>query len=129
VSWDRRFSDPVELPKGQKLITLRDAALYITKLPKAAHDAKEWQAAMETLILGATVGGADDVRAHRHHASAESSRRTRVRPVAKGQALGTPEAGAGSMTEASSIAASDYFGGRSSPTSHAAIDGSSSGSI
>jgi hypothetical protein len=26
--------------------TLRDAALYITKLPKAEHDADEWQAAM-----------------------------------------------------------------------------------
>jgi hypothetical protein len=25
---------------------LRDAALYITKLPKAEHDADEWQAAM-----------------------------------------------------------------------------------
>jgi hypothetical protein len=28
------------------LVTLRDAALYITKLPKAEHDADEWQAAM-----------------------------------------------------------------------------------
>jgi hypothetical protein len=36
---------------------------YITKLPKAEHDAKEWQAAMEALILVATHGGADDVRA------------------------------------------------------------------
>lgn len=39
VSWDRAFSEPIELPKGKKLITLRDAALYITKLPKAEHDA------------------------------------------------------------------------------------------
>ena len=36
---DRAFSEPIELPKGKKLITLRDAALYITKLPKAEHDA------------------------------------------------------------------------------------------
>jgi hypothetical protein len=50
-------ADPVELPKGQKLITLRDAALYITKLPKAAHDAKEWQAAMEALLLVAEHDG------------------------------------------------------------------------
>jgi hypothetical protein len=34
---------------------VRDAATYITKLPKAGHDAAEWQAAMETLLL--VVGG------------------------------------------------------------------------
>ncbi|MEH2563465.1 hypothetical protein [Bradyrhizobium sp. AZCC 2289] len=51
VSWDRPFAEPIELPKGRKLVTLRDAALYITKLPKAEHDAEEWQAAMEALML------------------------------------------------------------------------------
>jgi cob(I)alamin adenosyltransferase len=30
---------------------------YITKLPKAEHEAQEWQAAMESLILVATLGG------------------------------------------------------------------------
>jgi hypothetical protein len=51
VSWDRPFAEPIELPEGKKLFTLRDAALYITKLPKAEHDAAEWQAAMEALML------------------------------------------------------------------------------
>jgi hypothetical protein len=37
--------DPIDLPKGKPLLTLRDAALYITKLPKAEHDADGWQAA------------------------------------------------------------------------------------
>ena len=41
MSWDQRFYDPIELPKGKKLVTLRDAAEYITKLPKAEHDAEE----------------------------------------------------------------------------------------
>ncbi len=45
------------LPNGKKLATLRDAALYITKLPKAEHDAKEWQAAMEALLLVAEKNG------------------------------------------------------------------------
>jgi hypothetical protein len=36
---------------------LRDAALYITKLPKAEHDAEEWQAAMEALMLVAERDG------------------------------------------------------------------------
>jgi hypothetical protein len=57
VSWDQRFYDPIELPSGRKLITLRDAALYITKLPKAEHDAVEWLAAMEALLLVAEHDG------------------------------------------------------------------------
>jgi hypothetical protein len=36
---------------------LRDAALYITKLPKAEHDAEEWQAAMQALLLVAEHDG------------------------------------------------------------------------
>jgi hypothetical protein len=39
------------------LVTLKDAGNYITKLPKAEHEAQEWQAAMEALILVATSGG------------------------------------------------------------------------
>jgi len=45
------------LPKGKRLVTLRDAATYIMKLPKAEHDAAEWQAAMEALLLVAESGG------------------------------------------------------------------------
>jgi hypothetical protein len=51
VSWDQQFFDPIMLPSGRKLVMLRDAALYITKLPKAEHDAEEWQAAMQALLL------------------------------------------------------------------------------
>jgi hypothetical protein len=45
------------LPRGRLLVTLEDAGNYITKLPKAEHEAVEWQAAMEALILVATLGG------------------------------------------------------------------------
>ena len=57
MPWSARFFDPVILPDGRKLQTLRDAATYITKLLKAEHDADEWQTAMETLLLVAVVGG------------------------------------------------------------------------
>jgi hypothetical protein len=57
MSWDQQFSEPIELPNGKKLVTLRDAALYITKLPKAEHDAEEWLAAMEALLLVAEHDG------------------------------------------------------------------------
>jgi hypothetical protein len=55
--WSGEFDEPILLPKGKPLTTLRDAALYITKLPKAEHDADKWQAAMEALILVAELGG------------------------------------------------------------------------
>ena len=55
--WKRLFDEPIPLPRGHQLVTLEDAGKYITKLPKAEHEAKEWQAAMEALILVATSGG------------------------------------------------------------------------
>src|SRR5437667_3980231 len=55
--WKRSFEDPIPLLRGRQLVTLEDAGNYITKLPKAEHQAAEWQAAMEALILVATSGG------------------------------------------------------------------------
>ena len=57
--WKRPFDDPIPLPRGRQLVTLQDAGKYITKLPKREHEAAEWQAAMEALILVATFGRAD----------------------------------------------------------------------
>jgi hypothetical protein len=57
VGWKRPFNDPIPLPRGRLLVTLEDAGNYITKLPKAEHEAVEWPAAMEALILVATLGG------------------------------------------------------------------------
>jgi hypothetical protein len=51
MPWSARFDEPIPLPKGKPLATLRDAAHYITKLPKAEHNNTEWQAAMEALLL------------------------------------------------------------------------------
>jgi hypothetical protein len=39
------------------MVTLRDAATYITKLSKAEHDADEWQSALEALLLVAEQDG------------------------------------------------------------------------
>ena len=57
VAWDQAFFDPIVLPGRKPLLTLRDAALYITKLPKSEHDAEEWQPAMEALMLVAEHDG------------------------------------------------------------------------
>jgi hypothetical protein len=42
---------------GREVVTFEDAGTYITKLPKAEHEAPEWQAAAEALLLVATKGG------------------------------------------------------------------------
>jgi hypothetical protein len=53
AAWARLFDDPILPPGGRELLTLRDAADYITSLPKAAQQLEEWQTAIECLI-GAT---------------------------------------------------------------------------
>jgi hypothetical protein len=54
--WQRKFEDPIPLPGGRKLVTLRDAADYITSLPKKESDLPEWQTAIEVLMLVARSG-------------------------------------------------------------------------
>ena len=50
MSWSRKFEEPIVLP-DRKLITLRDAADYITALPKKEAALPEWQAAIEALMV------------------------------------------------------------------------------
>ena len=96
VSWNKSFFDPIELPEGKPLVTLRDAATYITKLPKGEHDAAEWQAAMEALLLVAESGGPTMfarigvMRALNRHVDREFN------PAGS---LGSTEVGAGSMMD------------------------------
>ena len=90
--WQRRFDEPIPLQKGKKLVTLRDAAEYITKLPKAEHDAEEWLAVMKALLLVAESDGPTMFA----RIGAEPSRRAGVQAVAEGQALGSAETWQGS---------------------------------
>jgi hypothetical protein len=55
--WSREFDEPIALPGGGKLVTLRDAANYITALPAKEAALPEWQAAIEALILVVELGG------------------------------------------------------------------------
>jgi hypothetical protein len=45
--WGRKLKEPIALPDGQRLVVLRDAADYITSLPKKESALPEWQAAIE----------------------------------------------------------------------------------
>ena len=55
--WKRPFDEPIPLPRGRQLVTLKDAANYIQKLPKAEQDLEEWQAAVEALLLVVELNG------------------------------------------------------------------------
>src|SRR6267142_765245 len=57
MAWFKRFYVPIILPDGRELLTLRDAAEYISALPKVEHDAADWQVAKETLLLVAERDG------------------------------------------------------------------------
>jgi hypothetical protein len=87
MAWDQRFAEPISLADGRKLRTIREAAMYVTSLPKAEQDAAPWQTAAELLMLIGERGG-DTMMArigvmkalHRHEQrSASAPRRKRVK--------------------------------------------------
>ncbi len=74
------------------------------------HNAEGHLPSLRSPLVDLPIGGRDDGAdigaseslpdpEHRRHEGIESSRRTRVRPAAEGQALGTTEVGAGSMID------------------------------
>jgi hypothetical protein len=121
--------EPIELPSGQRILTLHDAATYATKLAKTESAAAEWQAAIEALILVADLGGPTMLtrigvmRALNRHVERVFD------PSRKDKHWGKRKLARDRLRKQAVIATSDYLGGRSSPASHAAIDGSFSGSI
>jgi hypothetical protein len=53
-------------------VDARDAAEYITALPKAEHDAADWQVARETLLLARRDGDASAATESRQSLSGDS---------------------------------------------------------
>ena len=54
--WSRTFADPIILQVGRKLLTLRDAGEFITRLPKTKHGRPEWRLAAAMLMQAAEDG-------------------------------------------------------------------------
>jgi hypothetical protein len=48
--WNRPFEDPIDLPDGRKMLTLKNAADHIMKLPKAEQKHEKWQTAVEMFM-------------------------------------------------------------------------------
>jgi hypothetical protein len=57
MSWDLGFPEPIRVPGRLPLVTLRDAALYVTSLPKNAQTEIRWQNATHILMQAADHGG------------------------------------------------------------------------
>jgi hypothetical protein len=47
--WNTEFDDPIPLPDGGKLVTLRDAGEYIRQLPMSLRESDQWQVAIKDL--------------------------------------------------------------------------------
>jgi hypothetical protein len=57
MSWFLKFDEPIALPKGKALRTLRDAGEYVTALSKADQAKPHWQTAAHELMMAAKRGG------------------------------------------------------------------------
>jgi hypothetical protein len=57
VSWSKRFDEPIELPDGTKLVTLRQALEYLVKtIPEAEHSHPKVEAAAFCITHAAESG-------------------------------------------------------------------------
>lgn len=58
MCWSLRFAEPIVLPSGAKLATLRDAISHLGKtIPKSDHEMPSVTTAAELLTLAAEHGG------------------------------------------------------------------------
>jgi hypothetical protein len=57
MSWSIKFDVPIVLDDGRELITLRDAAEYVTTLPKKEQSKPHWQTVAGELMMAAERRG------------------------------------------------------------------------
>ena len=56
ADWSRRFDEPIILPNGKKLMTLKDAIAWLAKeVPKSEHGMKQVQAAAHCTTEAAEI--------------------------------------------------------------------------
>ena len=56
MPWSAPFEDPIPLADGRQLLTLKDAADHITRLPAKESGLPAWQTAIEVLMLCSRSG-------------------------------------------------------------------------
>lgn len=53
MAWSDRFTDPIQIPNGDLIETLRDAGAYIARLPNLEYKTDAWRTATHLLIEAA----------------------------------------------------------------------------
>jgi len=82
MNWHRKFDEPIELPDGKKLRTLKEAIAWLAKdIPRSEHTMPKVQAAARMVTDAAENNGPDDIRADRHDAGHQPAPAKRVRPL------------------------------------------------
>ena len=77
MSWSKRFDEPIELPDGKKLRTLKDAIAWLAReVAPAEHEMKQVQTAARCvteaaenngLMMFARIGMVQAIKRHHQH--------------------------------------------------------------
>jgi hypothetical protein len=98
VSWSRRFEEPILLPDGRKLRTLREAINWLAKeVLKSEHKNGEGADGRSLRHARSRAQRADDLGPDGDDAGNPSSSKAGIQSRSQRPALGTPEAEAGPM--------------------------------
>src|ERR1700730_9217518 len=57
MSWDSEFAEPIDLPNNVVATTLRQVTAYISELPDAEQNSREWQNARQHILDAADQVG------------------------------------------------------------------------
>jgi hypothetical protein len=57
MSWDSEFAEPIDLPNNVVATTLRQVIAYISELPDAEQNSREWQNARKRILQAADQAG------------------------------------------------------------------------
>ena len=57
MSWDSEFAEPIDLPNNVVATTLRQVTAYISELPEAEQNSREWQNARQLILDAADQVG------------------------------------------------------------------------
>jgi hypothetical protein len=57
MSWDSEFAEPIDLPNNVVATTLRQVTAYISELPDAEQNSREWQNARQRILDAADQVG------------------------------------------------------------------------
>jgi hypothetical protein len=92
VSWDLEFYEPIRLPRRKPLLTLRDAAIFITSFPKSEQAAEHWRPAAVLLkLIGENGGCVVLARLGVRHGLRKASRMIRRNMIPIARAIGHGE--------------------------------------